>query len=308
MLPFQPSGPRYPWTDTSALFKRNALQMGPLAPELEEHELGHAPAADQVDISTKATTPRDAGEAAEKAEKERTRKAYRKPVYPHPQAPAPRQSSGGWMLSRPASHEKSREMTEDDLELYSRWRRDESEGEHGQPEEQVEEAVATPEEEQCDVAELTQAGLEPETAEPLAAMLKIAAGTPGREQLARWLARFGPGILSTCRGQGISVVLCLSGQTAYREPEKRVYVAAAELAAAEEDFATLFQAFARAYDVALGEGSCASANSVAVLASLQGNDPGRFFAEAIADYMRGATGPLHGYVEYLIRQSHVSRT
>lgn len=304
MTPFQPSGPRYPWADTNALFKRNALQMGPLAPEAEEE--AHQTPADKVEVSTRqpsSPAPREAGDAAEKAERERTKKSYRKPVYPHPQAPAPRQSAGGWLLSRPSSHEKSREMTEDDLELYSRWRREEDSG-GGQQEDKPQEEPAAPTIEECDAFELTEAGLDPQTAEPLAAILKVPSGTPGREHLARWLARFGPGILATCRGQGISVVLAPAGITTYREPERRVYVGAAELASAQEGFASLFEAFARAYDVALGEGSSASANSVAVLASVQGNDPVQFFAQAVADYMRGQSGPLHGYVEYLIRQSH----
>lgn len=278
MQPLPPPG--RPDPRTQALFKRNALQMGPLSEDepKESVELLHRPPPKPDN--------RHLAEA-EALERERNKKVYRRPTYPPPPPPLPRRPAapGGWMLSAPTPQPKSREMREDELAIYSRHRQDPL------VEDEPPEQHSAPETEELD----------PQLARWVNALLKDPPGTPGRAELARLLAPFGIGILRLCQQHGLSVLV--ADTTAFLAEQNRVE-------ALPGDTQGFLIAFALAYDVALGKGQAASVDSLAVLTHFQMarsrnphlESPSRFFAQAVAGYFTGDCA-MPAYVEYLIQQS-----
>jgi hypothetical protein len=295
LIPTPPPG--RPDPRTLALFKRNALQLGPNPGEVEPH--------DQVEIAHRASTPAPPaaaspakGDSAEALERERNKKTYRKPNYPHPQAPPPRVGTQGWLLSKPSGQPKSREMREDELALYSRHHQvaDETEAEEEEPED--------PEPQEEGLTEL-----DPQLARWLNGLLEDRPGTPGRDRLALLLARFGLGILRICQRHGVRVRLVDQGTTAFDRENIRVNVLRADLASQK---ARVYEAFSQSYDLALGRGREASLDSLAVLTNFHQaraknpelTSPPHYFAQIMADFLAGHTGTsMHGYVDYLLQQS-----
>ena len=286
-IPGMPPG--RPDPRTQALFKRNALQMGPLQGEVEP--------GDQVEISQRTPPPAPAPlqkrDSAEALEQERNKKTYRRPTYPTPPMPIPRAGPQGWLLSTPAGQPKSREMREDELAIYSRH--------HQVADEPGEEEEEEPEQE-------SQEDLDPQLGRWLAGLLEDRPGTPGRDRLAELLSRFGLGILRLCQRHGVRVKLGAEG-TGFARESLRVEVAGADL---EANPGAIYEAFAQAYDVALGKGREASLDSLAVLTNFHQaraknaalDSPPLYFAQVMADFLAGHTGTsMHGYVDYLLQQS-----
>ena len=275
---FQPINPRQPWIDSTSLLKRN--QLGYTPPTTHEPE---QPAAPQDSVNLSKDKDKDKS-AKEREERERNQKTYRRPTFPTPPMPMPRQAAGGgFMLSKnpPAPAEKP--MKEKDLPSYGRW--------SGQP-------APEPWEELLLEAEWSY----PDYVEPL---LADPPDRPGRLKLAWLLCHFGPGIVRRCIDFGIRVTLGAE----FSQEQNLLTVESG--APAQK----IFEAFARAYDQALGDGLCASLSSLAVLSNYhqcRAQEPGwtgpdHFFAQQLAAFLSKqplASAPMAGYVDYLISQSH----
>lgn len=270
MQPFQPLGPRQPpWVaDSASLLKRNQLGV--------DAEAQAAP-QDSVSFSKKDK---------EREEREKNQKSYRRPTFPMPAVPLPKQPGGGGFILKNAPQQKPAEkpMKEEDLPGYGRW------------------SAPAPESEPWPELELEADWSCPEWLEPL---LVDPPDRPGRSRLAWLLARFGPGMVQRCIDFGLTVQL--GAEFALRELRLSVLRGAAPV--------QVYEAFGGAYDLALGDGSAASLSSLAVLSNYhqcraQDNrwrGPEHFFAEQLAAFLNGqpaASVAMGGYVDYLFKQSH----
>ena len=196
--------------------------------------------------------------------------------------PTPRQAAGGgFMLSKNQPPPAEKPMKEKDLPSYGRW--------SGQP--QPWEELSLEAEWGCPTY------IEPLLADP--------PDKPGRLKLAWLLCHFGPGIVRRCIDFGLTVALGAE----FGQEQNTLLV---ESGGAPQK---VFEAFARAYDKALGDGACASLSSLAVLSNYhqcraqdtQWTGPDHFFAQQLAAFLSKqplASAPMAGYVDYLITQSH----
>ena len=267
MQPFQPINPRQPWIDSTSLLKRN--QLGYTPPSAHEPEQPAAP-QDSVNLS------KDKDKSAkEREERERNQKTYRRPTFPTPPMPMPRQAGGGgFMLSKNQPPPSEKPMKEKDLPSYGRW--------SGQPAPEPWEDLLLEAEWSC-----------PDYIEPL---LADPPDRPGRLKLAWLLCHFGPGIVRRCIDFGLTV--CLG--TEFSQVEQTLMIESGAPAQ------IVFEAFARAYDQALGDGTCASLSYLAVLSNYHQcrakgphwTGPDHFFAQQLAAFLSKqplASAPMAGY-------------
>ena len=219
----------------------------------------------------------------EREERERNQKTYRRPTFPMPPVPAPRQAAGGFILKNAPQPKAEKPMKEEDLPSYGRW------------------SGAPLEPEPWPDLEFEPDWSCPDWVEPLLADPPEKAG---RTRLAWLLCRFGPGIVRRCIDFGLTVHL--GAEFARQDLQVTVLAGAAP--------AHIYEAFARAYDLALGDGSCASLSSLAVLSNYhqcraqdpRWSGPDHFFAEQLAVFLSGgvpASVAMGGYVDYLLKQS-----
>ena len=241
-----------------------------------------------VDAEAHPASPQDSVSFSkkDKEREEREKKTYRRPTYPMPPAPMPKQPGGGGFILKNAPQQKPAEkpMKEEDLPSYGRW------------------SVPAPEPEPWTELEMEAEWSIPDWLEPL---LADPPERPGRTRLAWLLARFGRGIVLRCIDFGLTVQL--GAEFARQDLQVTVLSGAPPL--------QIHEAFARAYDLALGDGTCASVSSLAVLSNYhqcrardpRWTGPDHFFAEQLAAFLGGlppASVAMGGYVDYLLKQSH----
>lgn len=255
--------------DSAGLLKRNQLGV---------HSEEAAPPASQDSVSFSKKDK-------EREERERNQKTYRRPNFPMPPVPAPRQAAGGGFLLKSAPEPKAeRPMKEEDLPSYGRWSGPAVEPEPW-PDLEVESDWSCPD------------WIEPLLVDPPERV--------GRNLLAWLLRKFGPGIVRRCIDFGLTVQL---GAEFRRDGMLLTVLSGAAPA-------QIYEAFAGAYDLALGDGSCASLSSLAVLSNYhqcraqdpRWTGPDHFFAEQLGVFLSGgipASVAMGGYVDYLIKQSH----
>ncbi|MFN8612642.1 MAG: hypothetical protein U0931_34205 [Vulcanimicrobiota bacterium] len=222
----------------------------------------------------------------EREEREKNQKTYRRPTYPMPPVPLPKQPGGGGFILKNAPPQKPAEkpMKEEDLPVYGRW------------------SAPAPEPEPWTELELEADWVCPDWIEPL---LADPPERPGRTRLAWLLARFGKGMVQRCVDFGLTVQL--GAEFARHDLRLTVLSGAPPL--------QVHEAFAGAYDLALGDGTPASLSSLAVLSNFhqcraqdpRWRGPDHFFAEQLAAFLNGlapASVAMAGYVDYLLKQSH----
>ncbi|MBS2039761.1 hypothetical protein JST97_32555 [bacterium] len=221
----------------------------------------------------------------EREEREKNQKTYRRPTYPMPPAPVPKQPAGGFILKNaPQQKPAEKPMKEEDLPGYGRW------------------SAPAPEPEPWPDLELEADWGIPDWLEPL---LADPPERPGRLRLAWLLARFGKGMVERCIDFGLTLQL---GAEFARHDLRVTILSGAPVG-------QVYEAFAGAYDLALGDGSPASLSSLAVLSNYhqcraqenRWSGPDHFFAEQLSAFLQAqsaASVAMAGYVDYLLKQSH----